>query len=1140
MTRALPSIYDGLKLVHRRIIYVANKLPEKLVKTANVAGSCLTGDTLVVLEDFSRVRIDELDNYKNKKILSYDDKLKRFTKCEWTNLRVTKETAELVELELDNGSTIRCTPDHKFLVKGSNKGKGLRKYVEANDLLGRSLVPANIVGTVIKSGDLLQNVINSADYYGYIYLVINKVNGKIYVGQHHGEFDASYLGSGTLIRRAVNKYGSVNFSVEILDVAYSQDELNSKETYWIKTYADTNASMYNIMMVGEYPHQLKLDRHHYYDPTTDTEMLLPDNSDLLKGDHSLIKGRRRNYRSVPKGTSKLYTDGKTTIRVLDGDKVPVGFRRGKVSCSSNTKLLKSIITSNYWSSLSEDYRLARLAPWTNTHTSNFNQSSRIKGFRTRIIKYINNLIVHEGTFNQSIYEASLESSGGHRMMPSYERLLNYFNSYDELVDLATNYNHKVIRVTSLSLDTPVKVYDISVPGTHNFVLDSGVITHNCMAYHPHGDCSGSIASLGYPLNRVPLLTTKGNWGGPGFCFTGDTKVSLLDGRELPIKDIVSEYNSDNQDLWVYACTPEGMVLPRRIINVFDNGVKSLVEVKLDNDEVIRCTPDHQFMLRDGSYKPAKDLNRDDNLMVRDQVRVISVTALDYSENVYDIEVDEYHNFALSSGVFVHNCGASSRYTEFYLSSLARYIYCQFVDYTNYIDGELEHQEPESLPCLLPYALLEGYEGMGIGLATKILPLNVLDLIDYYLDVITKGKSDRLVRPDLGDVVINMTKDEVIDSVSGYSSKISVYSLVTQESADTMVVSGLGNRVTLSRVLTRLDDLLESDRVLFRDESTTKERYVFEIVDKTILPSELKRRLEKATVSNDTFKRVMTDGVGAYYCSLEYVVAKSLESLNKAIDAKLSHDISELEKALLIANSMELAKSKGVFNGVDRITKEELITRLTDIGISESVANDIGKKNIFSLTKSRDDEIEKYKSKLAELNSHDRTKFLVEMYEHVRELIRPIYNSKGHSVMIDDLLTDPKVILRDRSYIEVGKPRNGYKFDNYVYPVASDGIVYRLTVSSSVKTDIDLTKYSNEFVGLTTDKYPYLVLKFKKNNYIYALGVDCTQYKYDKCVWNSSDGATLVSAEGFKDKPSYFDSIAKSKISKAVYVEELNS
>ena len=61
--------------------------------------------------------------------------------------------------------------------------------------------------------------------YGYIYKTTNLLNGKIYVGKHkwskEGCLDENYLGSGTYLTRAIDKYGKENFICEILDTADS-------------------------------------------------------------------------------------------------------------------------------------------------------------------------------------------------------------------------------------------------------------------------------------------------------------------------------------------------------------------------------------------------------------------------------------------------------------------------------------------------------------------------------------------------------------------------------------------------------------------------------------------------------------------------------------------------------------------------------------------------------------------------------------------------------------------------------------------------------------------------------------------------------------------------------------------------------
>lgn len=145
------------------------------------------------------------------------------------------------------------------------------------------------------------------------------------------------------------------------------------------------------------------------------------------------------------------------------------------------------------------------------------------------------------------------------------------------------------------------------------------------------------------------------------CFTGDTKVSLFDGRELSFLELIDEYGY-NGKFWVHSCTSDGVVLPGLAHSVHKTKVSTRIAiVKLDNGEEIRCTPDHRFMLRDGSYVEAKDLNSELLLMSLKSNEynvtvgiVDSVEIIDSCVDVYDLEVDTYHNFALSSGVFVHN------------------------------------------------------------------------------------------------------------------------------------------------------------------------------------------------------------------------------------------------------------------------------------------------------------------------------------------------------------------------------------------------------------------------------------------------------------------------------------------------------
>ena len=81
-----------------------------------------------------------------------------------------------------------------------------------------------------------------------VYKTTNLVNRKIYIGQD-SKNNPDYLGSGKIIKRAIEKYGKENFTKEIIEVCGSKHEMDEKEKYWIKTLK-TIDNGYNISEGG--------------------------------------------------------------------------------------------------------------------------------------------------------------------------------------------------------------------------------------------------------------------------------------------------------------------------------------------------------------------------------------------------------------------------------------------------------------------------------------------------------------------------------------------------------------------------------------------------------------------------------------------------------------------------------------------------------------------------------------------------------------------------------------------------------------------------------------------------------------------------------------------------------------------------
>jgi DNA gyrase subunit B len=100
----------------------------------------------------------------------------------------------------------------------------------------------------------------------------------------------------------------------------------------------------------------------------------------------------------------------------------------------------------------------------------------------------------------------------------------------------------------------------------------------------------------------------------GGCHFGETLISLTDSRAISFIDLVAE-QAAGKEHFCYTMLPNGTVGIERIINARMTKTNAeVVKLTLDNGEEIICTPDHPYMLRDGTYKAAGQLTPEDSLM----------------------------------------------------------------------------------------------------------------------------------------------------------------------------------------------------------------------------------------------------------------------------------------------------------------------------------------------------------------------------------------------------------------------------------------------------------------------------------------------------------------------------------------------
>ena len=137
------SLYYGLNALSNNMIMV----DRKKLKNPNglILGTpgCFTGETKLLLPDGRKVSFLELLEKKEEVLVnSFDFQKQELVKARGYDVRCTKEVTELVEVELENGETARCTPDHWFLTQSAG-------YVEACNLkVGAKFIPEHEVKAV--------------------------------------------------------------------------------------------------------------------------------------------------------------------------------------------------------------------------------------------------------------------------------------------------------------------------------------------------------------------------------------------------------------------------------------------------------------------------------------------------------------------------------------------------------------------------------------------------------------------------------------------------------------------------------------------------------------------------------------------------------------------------------------------------------------------------------------------------------------------------------------------------------------------------------------------------------------------------------------------------------------------------------
>jgi group I intron endonuclease len=98
---------------------------------------------------------------------------------------------------------------------------------------------------------MANNIYSSSYSYYIVYETVCKVNQKIYIGCHAtNDLDDGYLGSGSLLTKAIKKYGRNNFSRKILYQFDNPIDMFDKERELVTEDFIRSGKAYNLVVGG--------------------------------------------------------------------------------------------------------------------------------------------------------------------------------------------------------------------------------------------------------------------------------------------------------------------------------------------------------------------------------------------------------------------------------------------------------------------------------------------------------------------------------------------------------------------------------------------------------------------------------------------------------------------------------------------------------------------------------------------------------------------------------------------------------------------------------------------------------------------------------------------------------------------------
>ena len=250
-----------------------------------------------------------------------------------------------------------------------------------------------------------------------------------------------------------------------------------------------------------------------------------------------------------------------------------------------------------------------------------------------------------------------------------------FSINDDMSDSAP-FGESVLRTVYKShkqkelLEDAIVIYRVQrAPERRVFYVDVGTMPNNRIKTYLE-TFKNEIRQKKIPSQNMMGQSTVDSIYNP-HCLALDTRIPLLDGRTLPLYEIIDEFQS-SKTLWAFSINPDtGETVPGIISWAgITRKCTEVIELTFENGNTLICTPDHKIPVSGKGFIQAADLQISDllyqyieddrNKTIDPRAAITKITYLDEVMDVGTLTIDQeekihnYHTFAVAAGIYVKN------------------------------------------------------------------------------------------------------------------------------------------------------------------------------------------------------------------------------------------------------------------------------------------------------------------------------------------------------------------------------------------------------------------------------------------------------------------------------------------------------